>query len=129
MITGYQHRHLPLSRCPVNHLGNWIMHNLLHEGLKFFEAGRYFEAHEVWEELWKETPPGPARLFYQGLIQGAVGLHHYGKGNQTGARAQLTKALAKLEAAPPPDATVLDMGAILRQLQSALNSLDSPLSG
>jgi uncharacterized protein len=62
------------------------MQELLHEGLIFFDAGRYFDAHEAWEALWKATPPGPARLFYQGLIQGAVGLHHYSKGNQTGAR-------------------------------------------
>lgn len=72
------------------------MENLFEGGLKLFNEGKYFEAHEVWEDLWRETQ-GPARLFYQGLIQAAAGLHHLNGGNLTGARGQLRKSLAKLE--------------------------------
>jgi predicted metal-dependent hydrolase len=39
----------------------------------------------VWEELWKEYS-GELRLFYKGLIQAAVALHHFGNGNIRGAR-------------------------------------------
>jgi predicted metal-dependent hydrolase len=39
----------------------------------------------VWEELWKNYT-GPLRLFYKGLIQAAVALHHFGNGNVRGAR-------------------------------------------
>ncbi len=53
-------------------------------GILFFNEGDYFEAHEVWEDLWSEAA-GPERRFYQGLIQAAVGLHHFSSGNVRGA--------------------------------------------
>jgi uncharacterized protein len=55
------------------------------EGIKHFNACDFFESHEVWEELWTEYQ-GPSRKFYQGLIQVAVALHHFGNGNIRGAR-------------------------------------------
>lgn len=75
------------------------MSDLLSDGIIFFNSGRYFEAHEAWEDLWRPTR-GPLRLFYQGLVQAAVGLHHLGRGNMNGARAQLGKSLSKLEQYP-----------------------------
>ena len=39
----------------------------------------------MWEELWKNYS-GELRLFYKGLIQAAVALHHFGNGNIRGAR-------------------------------------------
>ena len=41
------------------------------KGIAFFNACEFFEAHEVWEDLWKSYA-GPLRLFYKGLIQAAV---------------------------------------------------------
>jgi predicted metal-dependent hydrolase len=55
------------------------------KGIAYFNACEFFEAHEVWEELWKEYS-GDLRLFYKGLIQAAVALHHFGNGNIRGAR-------------------------------------------
>jgi uncharacterized protein len=75
------------------------VHHLLTEGINFFNSGRYFEAHEAWEDLWRGSQE-PVRLFYQGLIQAAVGLHHLARGNFNGANAQLFKAIAKLEQYP-----------------------------
>jgi predicted metal-dependent hydrolase len=72
---------------------------LLQAGINFFNGGRYFEAHEAWEDLWRPTR-GPLRLFYQGLVQAAVGMHHFSRGNMNGARAQLGKSLSKLEQYP-----------------------------
>jgi len=54
-------------------------------GVLFFNQRAFFEAHEVWEDLWADTQ-GPERRFYQGLIQAAVGLYHYSNGNLRGAR-------------------------------------------
>lgn len=54
-------------------------------GIVHFNACEFFEAHEVWEELWKDYS-GDLRLFYKGLIQAAVALHHFGNGNIRGAR-------------------------------------------
>ena len=53
-------------------------------GIQFFNEGDYFEAHEVWEDLWAESH-GNDRRFVQGLIQAAVGLFHFGGGNLGGA--------------------------------------------
>src|SRR5215831_11818627 len=53
-------------------------------GVLLFNGQAYFEAHEVWEDLWAESY-GPERKFYQGLIQAAVGLCHFGNGNLRGA--------------------------------------------
>lgn len=54
------------------------------EGIELFNVCDFFEAHEVWEELWQDCE-GPSRRFYQGLIQAAVCLHHFGNGNTRGA--------------------------------------------
>ena len=75
------------------------MTNLLAEGINFFNAGSYFEAHERWEDLWRTTR-GPLRLYYQGLVQAAVGLHHLSHGNENGGRAQLKKSIDKLAEYP-----------------------------
>ena len=75
------------------------MRDLLADGLNFFNARQYYEAHEAWEDLWRVTR-GPLRLFYQGLVQAAVGLHHFNNDNANGGRAQLTKSVSKLEQYP-----------------------------
>lgn len=54
-------------------------------GVKYFNDCDFFEAHEAWEELWADYQ-GPSRKFYQGLIQVAVCLHHFGNGNIRGAK-------------------------------------------
>jgi predicted metal-dependent hydrolase len=55
------------------------------EGVEYFNDCEFFEAHEVWEDLWQEYQ-GDSRKFYQGLIQVAVCLHHFGNENTRGAR-------------------------------------------
>jgi len=55
------------------------------EGIAHFNACDFFEAHEVWEELWADTE-GESLRFYQGLIQVAVCVHHFGNGNIRGAK-------------------------------------------
>ncbi len=55
------------------------------QGIAFFNDCDFFEAHETWEELWTEYR-GSGRKYYQGLIQAAVALHHFGNGNLRGAK-------------------------------------------
>jgi predicted metal-dependent hydrolase len=66
------------------------------QGIEHFNACDFFEAHEVWEAVWTEYQ-GPARKFYQGLIQVAVALHHFGNGNIRGARKLYHSSRAYLE--------------------------------
>src|SRR5437868_10146167 len=55
------------------------------EGIEHFNKCDFFESHESWEDLWTEYR-GPSRKFYQGLIQAAVALFHFGNGNIRGAK-------------------------------------------
>ena len=48
----------------------------LRAGAALFDAGRYWDAHEAWEEIWQRERR-PIRSFYQGLIQVAAALHHW----------------------------------------------------
>jgi uncharacterized protein len=60
-------------------------HPLYLEGIEHFNKCDFFESHESWEELWTDYR-GPSRKFYQGLIQAAVALFHFGNGNIRGAK-------------------------------------------
>lgn len=66
------------------------------KGVECFNACEFFEAHEVWEDLWSEDQ-SPSRAFFQGLIQAAVALHHFGNGNIRGARKLYHSSRAYLE--------------------------------
>jgi uncharacterized protein len=69
------------------------------KGIEHFNAGRYFDAHEVWEEIWLLSA-GDTKVFYQMLIQAAVGLHHYERGNARGAQGMYTNVIDKLSRLP-----------------------------
>ncbi|MGH7907035.1 MAG: DUF309 domain-containing protein [Candidatus Binataceae bacterium] len=65
-------------------------------GIALFNDRRFFECHEIWEEVWKASR-GPERLFCQGMIQAAAAMVHAGRGRKTGALSLWRKARAKLE--------------------------------
>jgi len=85
------------------------------EGVRWFNQGNFFQAHEVWEELWMECRD-PSRTFYQGLIQVAVCLHHFSRRNNRGARKLYHSSRRHLE---PFGAwhRGLDLGKLLRELE------------
>ena len=70
--------------------------SLYDQGIRYFNDCDFFEAHETWEELWTEYR-GPARRYFQGLIQAAVALHHFGNGNIRGAKKVYLTSRAYLE--------------------------------
>ena len=63
---------------------NEPMHPQATEGLRLFNAGKYFEAHEALEEAWKEEK-GNVRELYRGILQIAVVYLHITRGNYNGA--------------------------------------------
>lgn len=64
-------------------------------GIENFNAGRFFQAHEIWEEAWHAAPEAE-RDFWQGLIQVAVGLTHRQRGNAHGAATLLRRGARRL---------------------------------
>ena len=68
---------------------------LFEDGHREFVAGRFFEAHDIWEEFWHRLH-GPDRRYLQGLIHLAVGAYHFENENHAGARSQWSKAAIKL---------------------------------
>jgi predicted metal-dependent hydrolase len=85
------------------------------EGIRSFNECDFFEAHETWEELWTEYR-GPARRYYQGLIQAAVALHHFGNGNIRGAKKVYLTSRAYLDDYRPAYLG-LNLDAFLEQYQ------------
>ena len=73
----------------------------LEEGIELFNRGRFFDAHEAWEEIWRSTTPEPKDLF-QGLIQVAAALHQFLDLKRIdGPRRTLAKARRRLEPYAP----------------------------
>ncbi len=63
---------------------NAPLHPQAVEGLRLFNAGEYFEAHEALEDAWN-AEQGEARNLYQGILQVAVTYLHITRGNYNGA--------------------------------------------
>jgi predicted metal-dependent hydrolase len=72
---------------------------LMTAGREAFNRGEFFEAHELWEEVWNVIDE-PERSWVQGLIQVATGLHKLDRGRKDVCATLLRKALPKLVGAP-----------------------------
>ncbi len=77
----------------------------LRRGIELFNEGEYFDAHEELEDVWRNAP-AEEKKFVQGLVQVAVGLHHYGRNNREGARSLLARAQRNLQTYPATYAEV-----------------------
>jgi predicted metal-dependent hydrolase len=71
----------------------------LAEGLRRYEAGEFFAAHEEWESVWLAAPE-PEKTFLQALIQVAAAFHHLQRHNPQGTAQLLRAALRRLEPYP-----------------------------
>src|SRR5512141_3404192 len=65
-------------------LCNAPLHPQAAEGLRLFNAGKYFEAHEALEEAWN-AEKGAVRELYRGILQIAVVYLHITRRNYNGA--------------------------------------------
>ena len=97
---------------------------LLVEGVRLFNAGLWFEAHEVLEDAWR-AEPGEVRTLYQGLLQVGVGLLHASRGNLRGALNLLDRGMARLEPFRP-HRLGLDVDALLHDAARARERLAAP---
>ncbi len=91
-------------------------------GIDLFNEKKFFDAHEVWEEVWRAAPDREKQVL-QGLIQIAVALHHHSRENLQGARSLLARALSNLADYPGPCAG-LDLGSIRATVADCQRALD-----
>ena len=91
-------------------------------GLELFNAGEFFEAHEVLEDVWRAAPVAEKK-FLQGLIQVAVALHHHSRGNRVGARSLLARAHKNLNAYPACHGGI-DVAGLREQVERWVSALD-----
>jgi predicted metal-dependent hydrolase len=91
-------------------------------GLEHIRAGRFFEAHEELELVWRAAP-AEERDFYQGLVHVAVAWYQAGRGRPVATARQLEKAIRRLEAYEPEHLGV-DVAALRAQLAELLETLD-----
>ena len=75
-----------------------ILENL-QSGQELFNQGKFFEAHEVWEEKWIDSE-GDERHLLQGLIQVAAGFYKLQVGMPTGTVKLLEKGAGHLREIP-----------------------------
>jgi predicted metal-dependent hydrolase len=89
------------------------------EFIQLFNSEKFFEAHEVLEELWLETT-GARKQFYQGLIQCAVALAHWQRKNSRGAVQVGNRALTTLKMYDPKEEGI-DVARLIQECESFLN--------
>jgi uncharacterized protein len=92
-------------------------------GLGCYRKEEFFEAHEHWENIWRQTQ-GPEKSFLQALIQVAGALHHYRRKNQRGSAALLRAALRRLEPYPERFGGVL-LAPLRQELTGWLQALEA----
>src|SRR5437867_2323013 len=99
------------------------LHDLLIAAAREFNAGRYFEAHEVLEDGLENVPDHMWELFL-GLIQIAVGYHKLTQQLWRGGAQMLGRALAKVEPFPP-EAAGLNLEALRQRVRADIEQLRS----
>jgi uncharacterized protein len=72
----------------------------LARGIEEFNAGNFFTAHEIWEDLWNDCL-GAEKVLVQALVQIAAGYAKVESGVRGGALKLLTRGLAQLRPFAP----------------------------
>jgi predicted metal-dependent hydrolase len=91
--------------------------DLFKHGLDLIRAGRFFEAHEELEVVWRAAGP-EERDFFQGLVHVAVAWYQAGRGKALATRRQLEKAQRRL-APYAPTYRGVDVAHLLGQVERA----------
>jgi predicted metal-dependent hydrolase len=96
----------------------------LDHGLDLIEAGEYFAAHEVLEDVWRAAD-AEERDFFQGLVHVAVAWYQAGRRNRVGCERQLAKAERRLSPYSPIHRG-LDLDDLLEQVRAAAAAYPEP---
>ncbi len=94
----------------------------IREGIRLFNEGFFFEAHEILEEAWR-AERGHPRLFLQGLIQLCAGFHHFQNRNLNGALELLQRGMDKMRKYPD-HYLGFDAGGLLTRVEDARQKIE-----
>ena len=92
-------------------------------GVELFNGASWYEAHDVFEDLWHETS-GPDRRVLQGIIQVAVAHVHLERDNRKGATILLGEGLGRLTGVGLPDFG-LDLEQLRQRVSARLTALQN----
>jgi predicted metal-dependent hydrolase len=95
----------------------------LAEGLRLYDAGEFFTAHEAWESVWLGSPE-PEKTFLQGLIQVTAAFHHLQRNNALGTVLLLQAALRRLDRYPPSFGGI-SVALLCHDIRERLRSLEA----
>ena len=95
----------------------------LDHGIALFNSGKFWEAHEAWEEIWM-THPEDGRFFIQGLIQLAAAYHQLQKKVYRGVVIHLKQAQERLKLFPS-DFLGIDVSPILEVIDDSLAAIEA----
>lgn len=94
------------------------------EGVRLFNEGHYWHAHEQWEACWLLAEGDDAR-FYKAMIQAAAALVKWQQGNRRGLALNWAKSRSRLVTFPPSYGG-LDLGALREALDRLVAGEDVP---
>ena len=95
------------------------------KGLQLFNEKKFFECHDVIEELWLETSAkDPHRDLYKGVIQAAAAIYQYERGIISGAIGLYETSVSNLEKYSPSR-----FGLNIKKLMDDMSILFRPLKG
>ncbi len=99
----------------------------LREGVRLFNQGEFFEAHEVLEIPWRGMT-GADREIYQGIIQVAMGFRHATRERWKSAGVLIRRGLGRLE---KHEGTwdFLPLSNFVTEVETALKWLDERIRG
>jgi uncharacterized protein len=92
------------------------------QGIQDFNEGKYYTAHEYFEDAWRDTPDD-AREFYRALLHLSGGYYRLTQDRTEAARKFFVRALAWIEPFSSPHLGV-DTAAIIAQLQILIDAID-----
>ncbi|MCW1966940.1 MAG: DUF309 domain-containing protein [Anaerolineae bacterium] len=97
---------------------------LAKQGVAHFNAGEYYEQHELFEHAWR-AEPGPVRQLYQAILQVGVAYYQIQRKNYVGARKMFMRAWQYLNVLPDmcQGVNVAQLRHDAKTAQTALESL------
>lgn len=96
------------------------------EGLRLFNEGQYFEAHDAWEEIWHRVSDKRREQFYRAIIQAAVTLELLRRGRAVGVRQVFVSSTELFEGLPQVFMGV-DIPAFIAKLRHAIEPVIADL--